>query len=464
MLGRPAQAQAQPASAPTIPCTDVMLQNADNALGQASVELFKFCGDASGGVDIHRSVSDDSGREIQCGRELKRLQEWNQKVTLMKQSGQCPADCFSCAILNPDTADSLDAYLAGVAREDEAAQACTAEEKALTEPKQCVMAMVESLTPLGLLQGKSNCMVEAINGVIQDLFSNVEAIWDLGKMAYHGAKGYIVDSWNSWWSGNDKVADANQAAASQKNSVLQEISSCPTCFIKKVAVGMGEMINEAVKKNFGCEQWDSGVAHVGNCIKPMRNWECASCGQKTNAICGVAGFIAGEVVTSFVLTGGVGFAAKALVKTGGKVAEVVGANLVKNFPKASEVARGATQAAGQGLSHGFSLSREALALRWGSFMKTPLGTSLRYTSIDVRVGLAMSADSLKSVPGLVKTAQVLGYPVRGYLNLMERAGACGWEQGARLGDKVGERAVKFVDELGRPPPRPLPRAQHESPP
>lgn len=156
----------------------------------------------------------------------------------------------------------------------------------------------ECISPNG-----TDCVTEFINGVIQDIWSNLTGLWSLAKMGASASKDFAVKSWKSLMGIEDKTSDAALAASTQEDSAIDKFKNDPVTFFKELGVGIWEMMGKSIKENFGCERWD-GIPHFSNCVRPMSNWECSTCSQKMNAVCGVAGILGGEVVVAW-LSGGV---------------------------------------------------------------------------------------------------------------------------------------------------------------
>lgn len=166
---------------------------------------------------------------------------------------------------------------------------------------------------------KSDCLTEAVWGVWKDLVSNVEGIWDIAKMGWNAVKGVASKAWgwvSSWWSDSEPVEDSTSIKQAfienQPESFFSKFLKNPlgtfTDMMGNFLSSMGSYVGDAIQDNFGCAEWaDSRLTNPINppvCKKPIVSWGCASCSQKMNMACGVAGFLGGEVLLAF-LTGGV---------------------------------------------------------------------------------------------------------------------------------------------------------------
>lgn len=194
------------------------------------------------------------------------------------------------------------------------------------------------------IEGKQgDCITEFFNGIIQDLWSNVTGVWDLAKLAAGAVKKTVIESWNMLSAVEDKTSNAALAASKQSDGALEKFKKDPMGFIKDVALEIWEMMNQAIKDNFGCEKWEA-IPHFSKCVSPMSNWNCASCGQKMNAVCGVAGVLGGEVVAAWLTGGAVSLGAKAAGKGSAYMGKINEA-LIKAIPAVEKVEKGMAKVA-----------------------------------------------------------------------------------------------------------------------
>lgn len=300
--------------------------------------------------------------------------------------------------------------------------------------------------PTCLNGSKSSCAAEFINGVIQDLFSNADAIWELAKMAGNGIKNATISGWRYLFDIEDKTSDAALAASKLKPGMFDLFKKDPVGFFKQLAITIWEDLNRAVKENFGCEKW-SGAPHFSKCIAPLSTWACADCNQKMNAICGVAGALGGELLVAY-LSGGT---ANLMAKAGSKGVQTFtkAASAISKFiPKIEKlelilkpIARGAMYVNQKVLIAGRSVvnSKTLAAIREASKVSVVKISSTAPIKI-----------SLKVLKGATS-------PVRGYLHLLDESFKLGMKHSNRLigngaSTKIGhilsgESKLNDIDEV-----------------
>lgn len=165
-----------------------------------------------------------------------------------------------------------------------------------------------------LSPGQSDCMTTAIAGVIKAVWENIKGIGTLGKAAYNGVKSFFTS--RDAELAEIKSSQSLHAASKASPGFLATFRNDPIQAFKDLGLTLYKMFANMVAKNFACEKW-AGVPHVSTCIKPMNSWDCASCNQKINAMCGVIGIAGGEIVTAFITGGTLNILGKA-----GKVAKI----------------------------------------------------------------------------------------------------------------------------------------------
>lgn len=214
----------------------------------------------------------------------------------------------------------------------------------------------------------SGCISNVLWGLFKNIFSNIEGIWDLGKLLVKGvveggkwvvkkaAEGVewvgnkIKDGWNAlsnWWNGTEEAEDSTSARSDvvsgmsdeTLNAHVEDSTNAVGSMATGLLTGLFDMIKEGTKDNFMCggdyykyegnftdadygtrktkqnmlnRGWEE-ITNFGGENEPSRHdkircdqpfiAECASCGQWMNMVCGLVGFLGGEVITA-VLTGG----------------------------------------------------------------------------------------------------------------------------------------------------------------
>jgi hypothetical protein len=180
----------------------------------------------------------------------------------------------------------------------------------------------------------SDCLTEAFWGTIKNLFTNVEAAWELLKLGWKGVKwvgGKVVDA-ASWigdklcfWCETREIEDQTEMAqhliSSQKDSFFYKFLQDPIKTSKDLVVDVfssfKRFIGESIGNNFGCAKWSSSRfnpldGEEAYCEEPVISWDCATCSQKMNMACGVISFVATEAtLTPFLAGKVVSYGAKA---------------------------------------------------------------------------------------------------------------------------------------------------------
>ncbi|MCO4792306.1 MAG: hypothetical protein KC493_01245 [Bacteriovoracaceae bacterium] len=174
---------------------------------------------------------------------------------------------------------------------------------------------------------QTNCFNELIWGIVKNITSNIEGLFSLGKLALDGIKsGYnAVKSWFSRDSGIEEPSREQHIALQQEQDkgILEWVSDAAKKVKEKIGgffSAMGTFIDQGIKDNFGCAEWSENryspiYGGKPRCLKPVVSWNCATCSQRMNMACGIAGYAGGEIVTAY-LTGGALALGKAAVKAG----------------------------------------------------------------------------------------------------------------------------------------------------
>lgn len=298
---------------------------------------------------------------------------------------------------------------------------------------------------------KTDCLTEVIWGVWKDLVSNVEGIWDIAKMGWSAVKGIASKAWgwvSSWFGSSSPAEDATSIKQAflenQPESFFSKFLKNPlgafTDMVSKFMSSMGSFVGDAIQDNFGCAEWEdnrlTSPIHP-KCAKPVVSFKCASCEQKLNMACGVAGFLGGEVLLSF-LTGGVVNGAAKLGKT------AKGAAIANKLKVGGQFA---TRWKGVDIAmKGFGVSKRAA-----------LGLMTRGGNIAVKVGGKLykmaprsSELMLKVLRGGKAALSAAAYPVKKYADLMEEAfvfGASGMSREAVAQLRVARLASRSQEGI-----------------
>lgn len=303
---------------------------------------------------------------------------------------------------------------------------------------------------------QNSCLTQVVWGAIQNVFTNIQGLYDLGKLAVqgivNGAKyvgGKIRDGWN-WLVGNDRAIDAEadqHAVASRVENDIQnneEAQKATGNWAQRLVRGLLDAAGDGMRNQFSCSKWAGGVSGGGvaggllnrasssfggsaRCIEAAPSWECASAKQKVQMVCGVAGFIGGEVVTT-LLTGG---AVRGLSLAGRGVASAAA-----NGSRVARVALAVGKGTG-GLARGV-LSRMgngavALVKTAGTRAANAGGMALkvgdRILPMNQRLQLMYMQQQLKRAGPMVSASanavktvgSAVTWPVRKYLDVLDRA-------------------------------------------
>ena len=155
---------------------------------------------------------------------------------------------------------------------------------------------------------KSDCLMELGAGIVKNIWANIEGVGFLLKSAagwaWDGIKGFAGQLFSSKEAVavEDKSSDAMHLASELEPSLIDKFKESPKDFMVDMGNRFYQYLMKTVADSFGCEKW-SGAPHISKCEKHLGSWECSNCDQRLNSICGIVGFLGGEIVTAF-LTGG----------------------------------------------------------------------------------------------------------------------------------------------------------------
>ena len=271
---------------------------------------------------------------------------------------------------------------------------------------------------------KSDCFTELVAGVMTNLWSNVQVAWQLAYGAASWAAKKVVSGWNYMWGIEDRSTEKMMAASKQSKSFVDLFLKDPWAAIKQMGQSIYQMIADGIRENFMCNRW-SGQPHLSTCLeKNTQGWDCASCGQKLDAVCGVVGFAGGEIVTAY-LTGGVLSIGKSAGKIGLKLAGKIGSRVAEALP---DFAKAAITASARTAVVIGEVGSSQLAQRIEAVLNSPASKAvIKFSEKSKKLGqtaweLAASQSAI-TVPLSItlKGGKVLTYPIRKYLALMDSA-------------------------------------------
>jgi hypothetical protein len=275
----------------------------------------------------------------------------------------------------------------------------------------------ESLRTCGT-QG-NNCLTSALRGVFDSVWSSLTLLWDVGKWGVRKI---------GEWTGiirNSEVRTSHAAMAAQQKPPGAKKRS-----ISEIAHDLYASLEASALDHYGCEKW-SGLPFGSSCLRKMSTWNCSSCGQKAQVMCGIVGYAAGEIVTAF-LTGGLFSAGKTVGKGALEVAMKVGAGpsrniaslMARTFPKASEAVAEAAGAVVKLTARGLTRTQEVVINSWERVKNAQV----------TRAVMAAAA---------TKTGVIVTLPIRGiglYIHAMDKA----FLEGGAIVDRTVARVAGTV--------------------
>ncbi len=271
------------------------------------------------------------------------------------------------------------------------------------------------------------CMQNFFRGIIDSIWSTLTAIWDLGRMGVTSARQAL-----GLVSRSERATSERAMAAQQVHpSILDQFRRDPVGSLRRFASNVFQGLKTAAMNSYGCEQW-SGRAFDSQCIRPMTNWDCASCQQKITVFCGIGGIAAGEIVTGFLTGGmaagaafiarGVATTAKAVAR-GARVSRAAAASMraaqstLRTIPRSAEglaeASRLATRAAATG-GRVLSATERRAVRAWNAITAHPVSRSLdrAFTAAGASPLAAVARGTLKPVAiylDAIQAATVLGF-------------------------------------------------------
>lgn len=278
--------------------------------------------------------------------------------------------------------------------------------------------------------GQSNsCLLNVLRGIFDSIWTSLTAIWDIGKLAITKTGQLLGLVKQSEAETSERAMAAQQASP----GFLKKLTTDPVGTVKTMAKNLYQSLEEAAMNHYGCEKW-AGIPFRSKCLAPMSTWNCASCAQKAQVFCGIAGYATGEIATA-LLTGGLVAGGKAVIVGSMKIAagpaKNVAAFMSKTFPKATAV----TTKVGQKI---------------GSVAKTTLTLAER-KSVDVwqRVANSQSVEAISKAASTVSKSavgKIVGTglkPINAYLSAMDKAFRLGYNSV----DKIATRSTQVSQKV-----------------
>ena len=300
---------------------------------------------------------------------------------------------------------------------------------------------------------KSTCASEFVAGVIKDVWFNIDSVWELAKLAGRTGQNLTKKAWIKTWSFfsgvENKTSDAALAASKQSDGAMELFKKDPWAFIKQMIGTIGNLLNDSIKNNFGCEKWES-TPHLSKCLQPMSNWDCATCGQKENAICGITGVLGGELATAFLTGGAVNVGGKVLSKGAAATAKV-NEILITAIPKIEKVetaikitSKGAASLLLTSLSKPVLLAKKVI----NSEICLKILNSLSKKTEPI-IALTSKVMATKPLVITFKIANAAFSPITSYMSLTEKSFLLGMNQSEILAGKVSGAFSNFSQIMAR---------------
>ena len=304
-------------------------------------------------------------------------------------------------------------------------------------------------------ENSTNCFAEIFHGIFNSIVTNLKGLLvDLPVLAgkavaytYEKSKQAASDFWDKLWTVEENTSDKLLLVSSQNDSSISQMITDSLGFMKTVGGALMEMLNRHIKKSYGCEKW-SGTPYTSTCLQPMQSWDCATCNQRLNAICGIVGLLGGEIVSAY-LVGGIFAVGKFLGSEGARGIAITASIISKTSPtlaSASAKLGGLAKLTGKGFVSGARLTGKGLVTLYNSTVSRPAGKLLlaakgpiqranevilskeKITKIATSLGI-VATDVSK---GAISVLRVAIYAPSKYLEVMNKATELGFRQTSQL--------------------------------
>lgn len=274
------------------------------------------------------------------------------------------------------------------------------------------------------------CLLNMMKGIFDSIWGTLKTVWQLAKIPFVKFGELVGLVKKSERATSEKAMAAQQAGP----GFIKRFIAHPIDTMKELGSMIYRSLKEAAMSSYGCEEW-SGTPFRSNCNKPMSNWKCASCQQKTQLICGIGGLAVGEIGTA-LLTGGVAaggkFAVRAVVGVVGRTKTAAStaafAARVAKIPKvnatlvaASRTVAVTAKGAGRILT---ATERRAIA-SWRAVESSAAGRAIQRAA-NTRVGTAARAEATRIAQGIRSDVKILSTPITAYLGALENATTLGF--------------------------------------
>jgi hypothetical protein len=112
-------------------------------------------------------------------------------------------------------------------------------------------------------------------------------------------------------------SDAAIVASFQNEASVTSFRENPFLWMKQKTSVLLAQIGDQILQRFGCAEWENPSAPFGSQCKKTVSFGCADCSTKANMVCGVVGYISGELAVSFFTGAAAGIVSRAAVKIAG---------------------------------------------------------------------------------------------------------------------------------------------------
>lgn len=169
---------------------------------------------------------------------------------------------------------------------------------------------IGSLVGLDTVGGEScdstqdSCLIQLATGFVKGAELFFEGTWELLKMAGRGIRNGLSNMWD-WMRGAEDHSSTAQLAAAQASEdegVFRQLIDDFPGTMARAWEGLTEALGIWMKENVFCQRWE-GLPYYSECLEPAIGFDCLSCKQKINGLCGISGIFIAEIVPAFI-TGG----------------------------------------------------------------------------------------------------------------------------------------------------------------
>lgn len=276
------------------------------------------------------------------------------------------------------------------------------------------------------LSSIGNCLSEVLWGIIKNVIGSLEFLADGIKWVGRKLCFWCEDEHEDASSDQQHVINSSEAIRDhntrQSDAAEDESKALVENFFSGMKNVFNKLIAEPAGQNFGCAEWegnrfsniesynifDSEGGVPVRCNKPLVSWKCGTCDQRLQVMCGVVGFIGGEVITS-ILTGKiVATVAQVVTKVGGVTMRAARSLPVLN--RVGNLGRGAVL-----FLKDSNLGKYAFKIGNKS---VPLTAGFRSRLVDMFTKVKMKGVVAKRA---IFDSNFVGRGVKGYFNLLDDA-------------------------------------------